>query len=261
MSRGIFDSGTIKLQSASSSRAGDPCGCASSLLQAISKIPQQQQQQQNAQLGFDAVLNFGAEVSEKCKIMLTCEHCCTQWHAVQTVQNALDLSLAYLEGACATYAIIAEADSRFPDQQLQQLPDFKTKSMSMPMSGVVSSALLRNDDHIHHRNGGAAAISSTEPEHQGGSLSASEPGTVCSASPMTWGEYELEGDNAQLLAHVVLRQGLTDLAALIAELQFVLENVWFRNHAQQPESMVVQECKGNVAGLMDRLVLLVGLLE
>ena len=226
MSR-IFDSGTVKLQSANS-RAGDPCGCASGLSQAISKVPQQHA------LGFDEVLCFGAEVSEKCKIMLTCEHCCTQWHAVKTVQSALDLSLAYLEGACATYAV-AEVDplscSSFPE------PDFK----SMP-HGLVSS--VSRDD----RNG---AIGTDE------GLSATEP--VCSASPMTWGEFELEGDNAQLLARVVLRQGLTDLAALIAELQYVLENVWFRNHPQP--SQVLQECKSNVASLMDRLVLLVGLLE
>ena len=235
-----FGNRMLKPQS-TSSRTRDPCECTSDLSEAVSKVPRQHP------LGFDTVLSFSVEVSEKCKNTLTCEHCCSHWHAIEMVRGALDLTLTYLEGACATYAIAeaGESDSLsgsdFPERGFRSF---------RPAMATSSAPSAMHDDRLHAK---------TTDEDLPALEQANGARKVCSASPMTWGEFDLDGEEAQLLARVVLRRALTDLAALIGQLQYVSESGWHWNHSQASQSL--QKFKVDVAGLMERLVLLVALLE
>jgi len=92
-----------------------------------------------------------------------------------------------------------------------------------------------------------------------GAGTGSNNSVVCRTSKMTWGDVELQGEDARLLAKVLLRRRLTSLGALLGELREILAGVWNKNWAQQTDSF--RACEASLMASMDKLVTLVGQLR
>ena len=82
---------------------------------------------------------------------------------------------------------------------------------------------------------------------------------ICRMSRMTWGSIELQGEDAQLLAKVLLRRRLVGLRARMGEVRKLFGNVWSKTRTQQSDQ--VQECEASLEASMDKLVILVGQLR
>jgi hypothetical protein len=82
---------------------------------------------------------------------------------------------------------------------------------------------------------------------------------TCVKSGMRLGELELEGEEAKLLARVVLRKGVMKLGRLLEELRDVVSELWGEGWAQRTGILRVVEER--VGGVMERLVMLLGMLR
>ena len=204
-----------------------PCNCNRSMARILTEVEDQ------SAIEFETVLRVGLDVTKQCEAMVSCEYCRTHRHTIISLKSVLERILIFYEAACSTYGL-----GPVHAQNTES-------SVAFGQSSPILSLLQNAQPAV------TVAGTATSSDSLGDGKS-----VVCRTSKITWGDVELQGEDARLLAKVLLRQRLTSLGALLRE---ILRDVWNRNWAQQAEAL--RACEMSLTSSMDNLMTLLGRLR
>lgn len=220
------------------------CNCMNSLVEILVQLLNQ------LPAGFDTLLGVSEKAAKQCRTIMACAHCHKYWPAIFVLQSTLKIMLAIYEGASAAYSLggthgsdqasYEVVDTGFPEAKhtggYRSAPERSIWQPEMPPLDAEMSPLRQTvrDPYVDESH-------------------------ICEKSEASWGGVELMGEDARLLARILLRERLITLSSLMQQLRGVLFEMRFGTQAPS------QEALGNwhesLSLCMDRLTILLGRLR
>ncbi|EUC30028.1 hypothetical protein COCVIDRAFT_107069 [Bipolaris victoriae FI3] len=182
---------------------------------AFEAVPELQKQ---TQIDFESILRVSTRVSDQWAEIIGCERCRTDFTTLVIITTAAERLLTLYTAVCKAYGL-SEKQFDPPGNRLDAHPHESTSSAE-----------------------GATATTQTGTTYP-----------VCAHSMMKFGKLSLEGDDARLLAHVLLSRSLVRLGELLESYTCLA----FGDNTITSKDDVVVACESSLVETMEKLTLLV----
>ncbi|EMD85573.1 hypothetical protein COCC4DRAFT_151705 [Bipolaris maydis ATCC 48331] len=182
---------------------------------AFEAVPELQKQ---TQIDFESILRVSARVFDQWAEIIGCERCRTDFTTLIIITTAAERLLTLYTAICKAYGL-SEKQLDPTDKGLDTHPHESTSSAK-----------------------GSTATTQTDTASP-----------VCAHSMMKFGKLSLEGDDASLLAHVLLSRSLVRLGELLENYTCL---AFGDNNTNNKDNTLVA-CESSLVETMERLILLV----